>query len=253
MNRFEGKTVIITGGSSGIGKATAQRFADEGARVVIFDIGGDVEGAASKIADNAIGKTVDVRDSAAVKTAVDEVAQECGGIDVLYNNAGVAAMKPPVEHTDEDWEKVLRTNVDGMFFCTRAALPHLKKSKGCIVNTSSVSGIGADWGMLAYNTSKGAVSNMTRALALDLGEDGIRVNAVAPSIVDTPLAKEITSDEEIMDGFRQRMALKPPIQPEQVASVVAFLASEDAAMVSGVILPVDGGVTASNGQPPIGG
>ena len=253
MNRFEGKTVIITGGSSGIGKATAQRFADEGARVVIFDIGGDVEGAASKIADNVIGKTVDVRDSAAVKTAVDEVAKECGGIDVLYNNAGVAAMKPPVEHTDEDWEKVLRTNVDGMFFCTRAALPHLKKSKGCIVNTSSVSGIGADWGMLAYNTSKGAVSNMTRALALDLGEDGIRVNAVAPSIVDTPLAKEITSDEEIMDGFRQRMALKPPIQPEQVASVVAFLASEDAAMVSGVILPVDGGVTASNGQPPIGG
>jgi len=253
MNRFADKVVLITGASSGIGHATAQRFASEGAKVVILDIADDLDAIADKIEGDVTARTLDVRDSASVTQTIDAIASELGGIDILHNNAGVAAMKPPEDHTDEDWNKVLRTNVDGTFHCSRAAIPHLKKSKGCIVNTSSVSGLGGDWGMLAYNTSKGAISNFTRALALDLGKSGVRVNAVAPSITDTPLATDITGDEGLMDKFRDRMPLQPPEQPEDIAAVVAFLASDDARMVTGVVMPVDGGVTASNGQPAIGG
>ena len=252
MNRFSDKVVVVTGASSGIGKACAARFASEGAKVVILDIVDDLEDIASGIEGDVTGRKLDVRDSKAVTETIDGIAKEHGRLDVLHNNAGVAVMKSPTEHTDEDWDKVMRTNVDGMFYCARAALPHLEKTKGCIVNTSSVSGIAGDWGMLAYNTSKGAVSNMTRALALDVGKKGVRVNAVAPSLTDTPLAEGITGDEEKMDKFRERMPLDPPEQPEDIAAVVAFLASEDARMVTGVVMPVDGGVTASNGQPAIG-
>ncbi|RPF70980.1 SDR family NAD(P)-dependent oxidoreductase [Aurantiacibacter spongiae] len=252
MQRFKDKTVIVTGGSSGIGKATATRFAQEGARVVIFDIADDLDSMANAIEGDVSARKLDIRDSAAVKQAIDAVAGEHGGIHVLHNNAGVAVMKSPTDHTDDDWDKVMRTNVDGMFYCSRAAIPHLEESGGCIVNTSSVSGLGGDWGMLAYNTSKGAISNFTRALALDLGAKGVRVNAVAPSLTDTPLAEGITGDEKLMDRFRDRMALQPPEQPEDIAAVVAFLASDDARMVTGAVVPVDGGVTASNGQPPIG-
>ena len=251
MQRFKNKTVVITGGSTGIGRATAQRFASEGARVVILDVNDDLDTIASDMDGDVTGMTVDVRDSKAVAEAFEKIAAD-GSINVLHNNAGVAVMKSPTEHTDEDWDKVLRTNVDGTFYCSRAALPYLEKSGGCIVNTNSVSGIAGDWGMLAYNTSKGAISNFTRALALDVGDKGVRVNAVAPSITDTPLAEDITGDDDLMAKFEERMALQPPEQPEDIAAVVAFLASDDARMVTGVVMPVDGGVTASNGQPPIG-
>lgn len=249
MQRFTDKTVIVTGASSGIGHATATRFASEGARVVILDIAEGLDDIAAAIEGDVTARTLDVRDSKAVTEAIDAIAADHGAIHVLHNNAGVAVMKSPADHSDEDWDKVMRTNVDGTFHCSRAALPHLEKTQGCIVNTSSVSGLRGDWGMLAYNTSKGAISNFTRALALDLGEKGIRVNAVAPSVTDTPLAQGIVEDEEQMAKFAERMPLQPPEHPEDIAAVVAFLASEDARMVTGVILPVDGGISASNGQP----
>lgn len=253
MQRFTDKTVIVTGAGSGIGKATARRFAEEGATVALLGHSNSVDEA---LADMPGGKCfalkVDVRNPDDVTAAIDKVAQRTGRIDVLHNNAGVAVMKAPEDHSDEDWDKVLRTNVDGMFYCSRAAIPHLEKTGGCIVNTSSVSGMGGDWEMLAYNTSKGAVTNMTRALALDLGKRGIRVNAVAPSLTDTKMAGGIMEDEEKLAKFAERMPLDPPARPEDVAGVVAFLASDDARMVTGVILPVDGGVTAANGQPAIG-
>lgn len=253
MQRFQDKTVIVTGAGSGIGKATARRFAEEGAAVALLGHSDSVDKALADMpGDKCFAVKVDVRNPANVKAAIDMVAERTGRIDVLHNNAGVAVMKGPEEHSDEDWDTVLRTNVDGMFYCSRAAIPHLEKTGGCIVNTSSVSGMGGDWGMLAYNTSKGAVTNMTRALALDLGKRGIRVNAVAPSLTDTKMGGGIMEDKEKLARFAERMPLDPPAQPKDIAGVVAFLASDDARMVTGVILPVDGGVTAANGQPAIG-
>lgn len=252
MQRFDNKSVVVVGGTSGIGFATAKRFAEEGAKVTIFGRSEDVEQTAGSLpGGKALGFQVDVQDSASVTNAIYEAARRQGGIDVLVNNAGTAVTGAPEDLTDEDWRKVQGTNVDGMFYCVRAALSHLEKSRGCIVNTSSVSGLGGDWGMLAYNTSKGAVSNMTRALALDLGRRGIRVNAVAPSLTNTSMAQGVLKDAAKLAKFKERMPLDPPAAPEDIAAVIAFLASDDARMVTGVILPVDGGVTAANGQPPL--
>lgn len=253
MQRFKDKTIIVTGAGSGIGKATAKRFAEEGATVALLGHSDKVNDAVKEMpGGKCFALKVDVRNSENVTAAIEMVAEKTGRIDVLFNNAGTAEMKAPEDHSDEDWDKVIRTNIDGMFYCSRAAIPYLEKTKGCIVNTSSVSGIGGDWGMLAYNTSKGGVSNMTRALALDLGKRGIRVNAVAPSLTDTKMAKGILEDQKKLAKFQERMPLDPPANPEDIAAVVAFLASDDARMVTGVILPVDGGITAANGQPPIG-
>jgi meso-butanediol dehydrogenase/(S,S)-butanediol dehydrogenase/diacetyl reductase len=141
------------------------------------------------------------------------------------------------------------TNAGGVFNGSRAALPHLVRSKGCIVNTASVSGLGADWQMSAYNASKGAVVNLTRAMALDYGRQGVRVNAVCPSFTLTDMTKDMAKNKRLVAKFMERMPMGRIIMPEDVAAVIAFLASDDARMVTGVNLPVDGGVGASNGQP----
>jgi len=148
---------------------------------------------------------------------------------------------------------VIDINVKGVMYLCRAAIPHLAKSGapggGAIVNTSSVSGTGGDWTMPIYNASKGAVTNLTRGLALQLGEQGIRVNAVCPSMTRTEMSAGIRDDEQLYEAFLRRIPLGRAGEPEDVAAVVAFLASEDARFVTGANLPVDGGVSASNGQP----
>jgi meso-butanediol dehydrogenase/(S,S)-butanediol dehydrogenase/diacetyl reductase len=131
----------------------------------------------------------------------------------------------------------------------REAIPHLEKTRGCIVNVASVSGLGGDWGMSAYDTSKGAVVNMTRVLAMDFAAKGIRVNSVCPSLTFTNMTADMMQDGELMKKFEERIPLGRGAQPSEIAAVIAFLASEDASFVTGVNMPVDGGVTASNGQP----
>jgi meso-butanediol dehydrogenase/(S,S)-butanediol dehydrogenase/diacetyl reductase len=143
----------------------------------------------------------------------------------------------------------MRINVDGVFHATRSSLPHLLKTKGSVINVSSVSGLGGDWYSSFYNASKGAVSNLTRALALELGGQGVRVNAVNPSFTYTEMTKGLEQSETLMKKMTERIPLGRGARPDEVASVIAFLASEDAAFLNGVNLPVDGGVTASNGQP----
>jgi meso-butanediol dehydrogenase / (S,S)-butanediol dehydrogenase / diacetyl reductase len=170
-------------------------------------------------------------------------------LDVLVNNAGVVAKGTVTEASVEDWRRVMAIDVDAVFYCTRAAVPHLIAAKGCIVNVSSVSGLGGDWGMSFYNAAKGAVTNFTRALAMDLGAHGVRVNAVNPTLTWTGLTTGMEKDEALMAKFRERIPLGRAGEPEDVAAVIAFLASEDARFVSGVNLPVDGGLGASNGQP----
>ena len=140
-------------------------------------------------------------------------------------------------------------DVDGVFFASRAALPHLRTVGGCIVNVGSVSGLGADWRMAAYNTAKGAVVNLTNAMALDHADEGVRVNAVHPTLTATEMGARNLENETVLEAFKQRIAMRRPAQPSEVAAVIAFLASDDAAFVTGAHIPVDGGLRASSGQP----
>jgi meso-butanediol dehydrogenase / (S,S)-butanediol dehydrogenase / diacetyl reductase len=146
---------------------------------------------------------------------------------------------------------VMATDLDGVFFGCRAALPHLEKTKGSIVNTASVSGTGGDWTASPYNAAKGAVVNLTRSLALDLGRKGIRVNSVCPSLTRTGMTADMMEDEARLGKFRERIPLGRVCEPREVAAVIAFLASDDASFVTGANVAVDGGVSASNGQPPL--
>ena len=247
------KVAIVTGGGSGIGAATAKRLARDGFRVVLNGRTREkLERVAGEIGDAATIQPGDVSKEDDIAALIEATVSVHGRIDVLVNAAGVAEFGPIDEVSLDAFDKVQAINVRGVYMAIRAALPHLEKSGGNVVTVSSVSGIGGDWGLAAYNTSKGAVSNMTRALALELGARGVRVNAVAPSLTDTDMAEGITSDEATMEAFRRRIPLGRAAQPEEIADVIAFLAGSDARFVTGVVLPVDGGVTASNGQPNFG-
>lgn len=251
LERFHGKTVIVTGSSMGIGEATARRFHAEGANVVLNSRSReDCEKIAAELGDERtlvfegdVSKTTFA--PAIVKATVDKFGQ----LDVLVNNAGVGMAGMVHKASDEDIDKVIDINVKGLIYLCRAAIPELAKTQGSIVNTSSVSGLGGDWALPLYNASKGAVTNFTRALALQLGGKKIRVNAVNPSFTRTDMTDGIEGNDALLEDFKRRMPLYGPAEPEDIAGPILFLASEDARMVTGVNLPVDGGVSASNGQP----
>lgn len=250
----DARTIIITGAGSGIGAATARRFSKDGWNVVLNGRTREkLEDVASGLPDE---RTLivdgDVSNAEDCARLVTETIARFGKLDGLINNAGVAQVGEPGELSREDWDQLLAVNVTGIFNMVTEALPHLKESKGNIVNTSSVSGLGGDWHMFGYNAAKGAASNMTRAMALDLGKYGVRVNAVAPSVTKTQMAEGIHQDKDKLAQVKNRIPMQRPAEPEEVASVIAFLAGPDAAFVNGVILPVDGGLSASNGQPNFG-
>ncbi|WP_286690509.1 MULTISPECIES: SDR family NAD(P)-dependent oxidoreductase [unclassified Aeromicrobium] len=253
MGRFDGDVVIVTGGGSGIGAATARRFASEGATVVVA---GRREEKLREVAESADGTVVphrcDVSDVAAVGELVASTVETHGRLDVLVNNAGIGPSGPVPDVDRDAWDETLAIVLGGVFHTSRAALPHLLETRGSIVNVSSVSGVGGDWGAAAYNAAKGGVTNLTRAMALDHAEAGVRVNAVAPSLTKSEMTAGMADDQELLDRFWDRLPLGRAAEPEEVASVIAFLASDDASFVNGVVLPVDGGLTASNGQPRLG-
>jgi meso-butanediol dehydrogenase/(S,S)-butanediol dehydrogenase/diacetyl reductase len=252
MARFTGKTVIVTGATSGIGLGAAERFADEGANIVA--VGRDAEKVTAALRhlpqDRLAAVGGDVADKATAAAAVRVAVERFGSVDVLINNAGIATGGDVTGTSDADFMQVLAVNVGGYFHFAKAAMPELVKTKGSIVMTSSVSGLGGDWDMFAYNTSKGAVTNMVRAMAMDAGRHGVRVNAVNPSLTNSNMTKDMQEDEALMAKFMERMPLGRIAQPDDIAAVMAFLASDDARFVTGVNLPVDGGLSASNGQPP---
>lgn len=252
MERFKGKTVIVTGAASGIGRGVAERFSHEGANVVLCDIQAEAlaDAAASLAPERTLARACDVGDHAQVEALVRAAVERFGGLDVMVNNAGVATEGPAGDVALDDWDKTIRVDLSGVFYGCRAALPELLKTRGCIVNTASVSGLGADWTLCAYNAAKGGVVNLTRSIALDYGGKGVRCNAVCPSLTRTGMTEDIMADREQLDAFMERLPLGRVAEPADIAAVVAFLASDDARFVNGVNLPVDGGVTASNGQPP---
>lgn len=251
MNRFEGKIVIVTGAGTGIGAATARRFLKEGAAVVLNGrreqkLYETLEGFE---AAKALIHPGDVSSEIYVKQLVEDTVGKFGKLDVLVNNAGFADFGPFEQVTSDGWRRTLAVDLDSVFFGCREALAHLLKTKGSIINLSSASGLGGDWGMSAYNAAKGGVTNFTRSLALEYGSRGVRINAVAPSFTSTEATAELEKNGAIIEAFRDRLPIGRPATPDEVAAVIAFLASEDARFVNGVILPVDGGLQASNGQP----
>jgi meso-butanediol dehydrogenase/(S,S)-butanediol dehydrogenase/diacetyl reductase len=252
MNRFNEKTVLVTGAASGIGLATARRFLDEGARVVMLDIDDTAlrDAAAELPQDRVLVHVGDTADKATATAAIAATVARFGGLDILINNAGMATQGDILATKEEDFERVMAVNVTGYFHMAKAALPELVKTRGSIVMTSSVSGLGGDWEMFAYNTSKGAVSNMVRAMAMDAAKDGVRVNAVNPSFTKTGMTEDMMKKPELIAKFRERMPLGAPEDAAGIAAAMAFLASDDARLITGVNLPVDAGLRASNGQPP---
>lgn len=252
MERFKGKTVIVTGSASGIGKGVAQRFSQEGANVVLCDI--DEKKLAAVAAELPAGRTLaqrcDVTRFDEVEALVKQAVSRFGALDVMVNNAGIASEGTALEVPLQEWGKTIDTDLSGVFHGCRAALPELLKTRGCIVNTASVSGLGADWAMCAYNAAKGGVVNLTRSLALDFGKQGVRANSVCPSLTHTGMTEDMVKDKALVGKFMERMPLGRVAEPADIAAVVAFLASDDARFVNGANIPVDGGVMASNGQPP---
>lgn len=251
MTDFTDKTVIVTGAGSGIGAGTARLFSAAGANVVLVGRTRDkLEAAAADFPPERTAIHVgDVADPATATGAVALAVGRFGGLDTLVNNAAAFTLGTIEATSAEDFAHLLNVNVGGYFHMAKAAIPELKKTRGSIVMTSSVSGTGGDWGMLAYNVSKGAIDNMVRAMALDHGKEGVRVNAVNPSLTDTEITKSMQQNERLMAKFMARIPMQRVGTPEDVGKVILFLASDAAGFVTGVTLPVDGGLSASNGQP----
>ena len=247
--RLEGKTAFVTGGGSGLGRAAAERFAQEGATVVAADV--DVEGAEETVerveAAGSSGEAVelDVTDAAAFHAAVDATADE-HGLDVILNNAGISHERNDVEDIDEATrDRVIDVNVKGVWNGTHAAVPHFKEQgSGAIVNTASLAGVIGSPGASAYSLSKGAVVNFTRAVAAEVGPDGVRANAVCPAITETPMVlsgRDPDEWEEIKERMLRQYPLRRLGRPEDVANAMLFLASDESSWVTGHALVVDGG------------
>lgn len=252
---FKHKVVLVTGSGTGIGAEIAKVFLDNGAFVAL--VGRRLEKLEETVkgydSSNYLLLSKDISISSSSQEIVDAILKRFGHLDVVISNAGVFVGAPIEEMTIQQWNKVMDVNLNANFYLAKAIYPELKKTKGNFIVTSSVSGIRGDWKQYAYNASKHGVTGLVRCLALDWGKDGIRVNAVAPAFTETPMTAGIAKEsdpnyQEEIKPLINRIALKRVGQPKDIAPSYLFLASEDASYITGVILPVDGGTSASTGQ-----
>jgi len=247
--RLANRVAIITGGASGIGKATAELFAEHGAKVVI----GDLPNSEGEQVAKSIGGTfvaTDVREAKAVEKLVAAACDKFGGLDVMYNNAGIGIVTPLLDTSEELYSNTMRIDLDGVFWGLKfGGKVMVAQKRGAIINTASVAGIRGSVGLSAYNAAKHGVVGLTRNAALEFAPAGVRVNCVCPGIIDTPLvAKAFGATEEIRETMHRFHPLGRMGQPREIASCVLFLASDDASFVTGHALVVDGGICAGTGS-----
>jgi meso-butanediol dehydrogenase/(S,S)-butanediol dehydrogenase/diacetyl reductase len=247
---FTGSVVLVTGGGTGIGLAITRAFLDAGATVAITGrrrerLEQALEGVPE---DRGAALPADLADPAQVRRLVADVVARFGRVDVVVSNAAGYASGELTDLDDDAWEQMRATNVDAFFHLAKAVLPHLADSGGNLVAVSSVSGLRGDWGQAGYNATKAAVTNFVRSLALDWGSRGVRLNAVAPAFTFTEINQDAPRDEVSLAPHVNRVPLGRIAEPEDVAPPVLFLASEGARYVTGAVLAVDGGTSASTGQ-----
>lgn len=247
---LQNKVCIVTGGASGIGKAIATLFAREGAQVVIADVDG---GAAHSVAAEigAIGVACNVASSSDVKALVDQVVARYQRIDVLVNNAGFGMTGNVVTIEEDDWDRLMSVNLKGMFLCSKYVVPVMAEQRsGSIINTTSYTATSAIANRTAYVASKGGVSALTKAMALDHAADGIRVNAVAPGTIDSPYFDRIFAQaaepEKLRAAFEARAVMNRMGNPDEIAEAFLFLASDRSRFATGSVLTVDGGSSIGN-------
>lgn len=242
---FNGKVAIITGGASGIGLATARKLLSEGAKVVLADWNEDVSDIAKTLNNDVLGIRCDVSSDTDVQRCVNEVIEKFGHIDFLVANAGIGGGPNKAHEVSVDeWTKVIGVNQTGVFLMNKYVISEmLKTGGGAIVNTSSMYGLVGTTMSFAYSASKGAINQMTRSLALTYARDNIRVNAVAPGYVDTPILAEVPKD--MKDAMANQLPVGRLGKDTEIANLICYLLSDDATFITGAIVPIDGGFTAA--------
>ena len=253
MSRFTGRAAIVTGAAQGIGRAICERLLEEeAAGVVAFDVnGGQLARTSAEVADERFVEFVgDVSDSAAVRRSVEECMRRFGRLDLMAAHTGIAEPRPLLETDDEHWHRHIAINVDGVFWCVREAARMMveRTAPGAIVCTASINAWHVEETMAAYNTTKAAVHAIARSAAIELGRCGIRVNAVAPGVVDTPIAGLVVHNPVLAPKYLDTIPLGRFGQPRDIANAVLFLASDEAAYITGHMLVLDGGQTLGIGN-----
>ncbi len=250
MNRLLDKVAIVTGGGMGIGKAIAQMFAEEGAKVVVADINQEVGRVTVQEITSAGGGAVfvacDVSSATQVRNMVETAVQTYGGIDILINNAGISTYGTVVDADEAEWDRVIGVNLKGVFLCSKYAIPHiLARGGGTVVNIASVAGLAGLRGQAAYNASKGGVVLLTKNMALDFAGQGIRVNCLCPGATVTPMCEAGIARSGDPETVRAKMTLLRPLgrlgEPQETARAVLFLACEESSYITGTVVVVEGG------------